>query len=76
MAKFKIEGEEKFKALKNQFMVGFSASGYTLAYSADGENFTLYTEETPANEVLMVNGAMQYGYYKLVGNTDEVEIIL
>lgn len=71
-----ITGEAKFKALKNQFMVGPSASGYTLAYSADGVNFTNYSEATPANENLIVNGAMQYGFFKLVGNTEEVDIIL
>lgn len=72
----KINGETKFKALKNQFMVGPSASGYTLAYSANGVDFTNYSAPTPANENLIVNGAMQFGYFKLVGNTGEVEIIL
>ena len=78
MAKLTISGEDKFKALKNQFMVGPSAEGYTLAYSATGNDgeWTSYSEATPANENLIVNGAMQYGYFKLVGNQSEVDIIL
>ena len=71
-----VNGERKFKVLKDQFMVGPSASGYTLAYSADGVNFTNYTEATPANENLIVNGFMMYGWAKLVGNSGEVEVIL
>ena len=71
-----VTGEQSFKVLKDQFMVGPSASGYTLAYSADNEHFTNYSEATPANENLIVNGAMMYSFWKLVGNTGDVEIIL
>ena len=72
----KVLDEERFKVVKNQFMVGPSANGYTLAYSADGVNFTNYSEATPAGENLIVNGFMQYGWAKLVGNSGEVEIVL
>lgn len=71
-----VNGEQKFKVVKDQFMVGPSASGYTLAYSANGVDFTEYSEETPAGENLIVNGFMQYGWAKLVGNTGEVDVIL
>lgn len=71
-----VENDEKFRALKSNFMVGPSASGYTLAYSADGVNFTPYSASTPANENLIVNGSVQYGWFKLSGNTGEVVVIL
>lgn len=71
-----IENEERFQAKKNQFMVGPSQSGYTLAYSADGVVFTDYDTPTPANENLIVNGAMMYGWFKLKGNSGEVTVIL
>lgn len=71
-----VLGEQKFKVVKDQFMVGPSASGYTLAYSANGVDFTNYSEATPAGENLIVNGFMQYGWAKLVGNTGEVDVIL
>ena len=61
---------------KNQFIVGPSANGYTLAYSADGVNFTEYTEATRAGENLIVNGVPQYAWCKLVGNEGEVDVIL
>ena len=71
-----IENEEKFQAKKNQFMVGPSQSGYTLAYSANGVDFTDYSEATPSGENLIVNGAMMYGWFKLKGNSGEVIVIL
>lgn len=71
-----VTGENKFKAQKNQFMVGQTEGGYTLQYSADGENWTDYPEDIPASEDLIVNGAMQYGWYRLSGNEGEVKIIL
>lgn len=77
MAKIKINGEQVFKALKDQFAVSPSTSGYQVAYSADNSVFTLDEQAiVPANENLIYLGSMQYAWYKLVGNTDEVEIIL
>lgn len=72
----KVLDQERFKVAKNQFIVGPSANGYTLAYSADGVNFTEYTEATPAGENLIVNGVPQYAWCKLVGNQGEVDVIL
>lgn len=76
--KIKVDGETKFSAKKNQFAVAPTTSGYQVAYSADGENFTLDADAiVPANENLIYLGSMQYGYYKLMGNTDnDVTIIL
>ena len=77
MAKQIVSGETKFKAAKNQFMVGPSVSGYQVAYSANGVDFTNDADAiVPANENLVYLGSMQYGWYKLVGNTGEVEVIL
>lgn len=74
----KINGEQKFSAKKDQFAVAPTSSGYQVAYSADGENFTLDADAiVPANENLIYLGSMQYAYYKLSGNTDnDVNIIL
>lgn len=73
-----VSGETPFKALKNTFCVGPTSSGYTLNYavSKDGE-FTAYSEATPANECLIVNGVTPFMWFKLAGNVDEeTEIIL
>lgn len=74
----KINGEQKFSAKKSEFAVAPTSSGYQVAYSADGENWTLDADAiVPANENLIYLGAMQYAWYKLVGNTDEeVNVIL
>lgn len=67
----KINGEEKFSAKKNQFAVAPTSSGYQIAYSADGEHWTLDADAiVPANENLVYLGSMQYGWYMLSGNTD------
>ena len=71
-----VSGEQVFKVAKNQMTIGPSASGYTLAYSANGTTFTEYSQSTPAGENCIVNGVPQYTYIKLVGNTGDVEVIL
>lgn len=77
MAKIVVHEEEVFRAQKNQFMVAPTKSGYQVAYSADGENFTNDADAVvPSSENLLYLGAMQYGYYKLVGNTDDVDVIV
>lgn len=76
MAKITIHGEQVFRAQKDQFAVAPSEGGYTVAYSADGVNFTNDTDAVvPAGENLVYLGAMQYGWYKLVGNTGDVEVL-
>lgn len=73
-----VNKEEAFKALKDQFSVAPTTSGYQIAYSADKVNFTLDTDAiVPAGENLIYLGSMQYGWYVLSGNTDDnVTIIL
>ena len=75
MAVFKISGEAAFQVLSHSFTVSPSSEGYTLNYSADGLNWTAYTEATPANENLIVNGIAFGQYIKLVGNNSEVQIV-
>lgn len=70
----KIVGEAPFQVLAHSFSVSPSTSGYTLNYSADGIGYTAYTDATPANEVLIVNGVAKSMFFKLVGNTDTVTI--
>ena len=70
----KISGETPVQIQAHSFVVSQSESGYTLNYSGDGINWTAYTEDTPANEDLIVNGIAFGTFIKLVGNTGEVEI--
>lgn len=70
----KVQGEEKFGIPTQNFAISASTSGYTLAYSADGESFTEWSEPTPAGEVLVVSEAAKGMTYKLVGNTDVVYV--
>lgn len=72
---FKISGEAPFSVLSHSFGISQSESGYTLNYSGDGLAWTAYSEATPANEDLFVNGVPFGSYFKLVGNTSEVQII-
>lgn len=72
-----VSGETAFKALKEQFAVAPTTSGYQVAYSADNVTFTNDPDAiVPAGENLVYLGSMTYGYYKLVGNTDNVKVIL
>lgn len=72
-----ISGETPFKALKSQFAIGPTDSGYQIAYSATKDGtFTLDADAiVPANENLVYLGSMQYMWYKCVGLTGEAEII-
>ena len=48
--------------------------GYTLNYSADGKNFTPWTDGTLAEVTQVVACAACGMYYKLVGNVGDVVI--
>lgn len=74
MARIKIKGEQPFQVLAHSFAATPSAEGYTLNYSANGEEYTAWEEATPANETLVVNGVAKLMYFKLVGNQSDVEI--
>ena len=77
MAKITVHGEEVFRAQKTQFAVAPTSAGYQVAYSANGVDFTNDADaQVPANENLVYLGAMTYGFYKLVGNEDNVEVLV
>lgn len=77
MGKITVHGEEVFRTQKSQFAVAPTSAGYTVAYSANGVDFTNDTQAViPANENLVYLGCMQFGYYKLVGNEDDVEVLV
>lgn len=79
MAKITVHGEEVFRAQKDQFAVSptTGGSGYQVAYSANGVDFTNDEDAVvPAGENLVYLGAMQYGYYKLVGNTEDIDVLV
>lgn len=68
-----IEGEQPFQVAAHSFSV-YSDDAYTLNYSANGENYTPWGEETPAGEVLIVNGVAKGMYFYLEGNTSTATI--
>lgn len=66
--KIYIDGDKPFQTGINSFVISPSNEGYILNYSADGYTYTAWEEETPANEVLVVNGAPAGMFFKLIGN--------
>lgn len=70
----KVTNDEIFGIPTNSFAVSASETGYTLNYSADGESFTAYDKQTPAGEVLIVNGTPKGMTFKLDGNVGDVYI--
>lgn len=77
MAKITVHGEEVFRVQRDQFAVAPTSAGYTVAYSANGVDFTNDSDaQVPADENLVYLGAMTYGFYKLVGNEDNVEVLV
>ena len=65
----KISGEEPFQIPSDKFIIGASASGYTLNYSADGESWTAWEDATAANDNQVVVNIPINTYCKLSGNT-------
>lgn len=70
----KVSGEKTFGVPNTSFGVSGSASGFTLNYSVDGEKWAQWSEATVANEPLFVVNVPKFMKYKLVGNTDTVEV--
>ena len=68
-----INGEQPFQIMAHSFSV-YSASAYTLNYSADGKHYTAWDESTPAGETLIVNGVAKYMYFFLDGNSGDAVI--
>ena len=72
--KKKVTNEEAFQVEASNFAISPSATGYTLNYSADGVNFTPWSEGTLADITQVVACAACGMYYKLVGNVGDVVI--
>ena len=70
----KVINEQVFGVPNTSFGVSGSASGFTLNYSVDGKSFGVWPEATVANEPLFVVNLPKFMKYKLVGNTDTVEV--
>ena len=71
----KINKAGVFQIPADKFIIGPSASGYTLNYSADGITWTPWKEDTDANVNQVVIGLPQNTYVKLSGNTTDNVII-
>ena len=70
----KVTNEQVFGVPNTSFGVSGSASGFTLNYSVDGKTWGVWPEATVANEPLFVVNLPKFMKYKLVGNTDTVEV--
>lgn len=70
----KVTGEKAFGVPNTSFGISGSASGYTLNYSVDGKSWGVWPEATKANEPLFVVNVPKFMKYKLVGNTEQVEV--
>lgn len=70
----KVINEQVFGVPNTSFGVSGSSSGFTLNYSVDGEKWAQWSEATVANEPLFVVNVPKFMKYKLVGNTDTVEV--
>ena len=70
----KVINEQVFGVPNTSFGVSGSASGFTLNYSVDGKSWGVWPEATNANDVLFVVNVPKFMKYKLVGNTDTVEV--
>ena len=68
-----LKDEQPVQVLSHSIVFGPSASGYTFAYSGDGVLYTEYSEATPANETLIVNGLAFGTYVKLKNNVGNVQ---
>ena len=71
----KINKAESFQIPADKFIIGPSASGYTLNYSADGITWTAWSDSTAANKNQVVVGIPFNTYVKLAGNTSDNVII-
>lgn len=76
MRTIQITAEAPFQiANAHSFAVSNSESGYTLMYSADGYNYTAWSEATPANETLIVNSIANGMFFYFSGNTSTVTVV-
>ena len=73
--KIKVNKEEIFNSYGSTMAISSTVSGYTLAYSVDGKNWTQYEEVIPAGENCVVTDLVVGMYFKLIGNTSDGVII-
>lgn len=66
-----VKGNVPFKCTTKSLIVGKTTGGYVFAYGTDKNNLTPYTEATPADECLIVNGMVPLSWACLSGCTDE-----
>lgn len=71
---FSVIGAAPFQVEGHSFAISASGQGYVLNYSADGTNYTAWAEATPANEEAFVINVPRGAFFKLVGNTDIVNV--
>lgn len=73
-----VNGETPFKAINRSFTIGPAEAEYVLNFSVSKEGpFTPATEDaTPVGENHIVNGCTPFSWFKLVGNTGDVQVIL
>lgn len=69
--KILVNKEEVFRSSGNKVAIAATASGYTLQYSVDGNDFDAYKDAVPAGENLIVTDVVTGMFFKLVGNTDD-----
>ena len=69
-----IKDAATFQINAHSVIAGHSETEYTFSYSADGINYTPYSEKTPAGETLNVFGLAFGSYCKLDGATGEIII--
>ena len=70
----KVINEQVFGVPNTSFGISGSASGFTLNYSVDGNSWGVWPEATKANDTLFVVNVPKFMVYKLVGNTEQVEV--
>jgi len=75
MTKRTVSGATIFQIPAANFAISPSTEGYTLNYSADGENFTAWDTATQAATTEVVCNAPIGMYFKLVGNESTVTIL-
>ena len=73
--KITVNKEGIFNSYGSTMAISSTESGYTLASSVDGENWSQYKDVIPAGENCVVTDLVVGMYFKLIGNTSDGVII-
>ena len=73
--KIKVNKEEIFNSYGPTMAISSTESGYTLAYSVDGVNWSQYKDTIPAGENCVVTDLVNGMFFKLIGNTSDEVVI-